>query len=79
MADEPTGNDAPLEGARRRASTATSAFGVSRREGHDATTYYTSRLNEGLVASREVGEAQSVPLEHLDTVLCGDSDRKSVV
>ena len=73
MADEPTVKDAPLEGARRRASTATSSFGVSRREGHDATTYYTSRLNEGLVASREVGEVQAFPSEHLDTVHCGDS------
>ena len=73
MADAPPNDQAPLEGARRRASTATSAFGVSRREGHDASLYYTSRLNEGLVSSREVGVAQTFPEERLDSVLCGDA------
>ena len=55
------------------APTATSSFGVSRREGHDASVYYTSRLNEGLVSSRDVGAAQAFPEEHANTVLCGDS------
>jgi len=73
MADAPPNDQAPLEGARRRASTATSAFGVSRREGHDASLYYTSRLNEGLVSSREVGAVQTFPEERLDSVLCGDA------
>ncbi len=73
MADAPPNDKAPLEGARRRASTATSAFGVSRREGHDASLYYTSRVNEGLVSSREVGPAQTLPEERLDTVVCGDA------
>ena len=73
MVDEAPKDSAPLEGARRRASTATSSFGVSRREGHDASTYYTSRLNEGLVSSRPVGAANTFPEEHADTVLCGDS------
>ncbi|MAP79104.1 MAG: SAM-dependent methyltransferase, partial [Euryarchaeota archaeon] len=73
MADKAPDERAPLEGARRRASTATSAFGVSRREGHDASVYYTSRLNEGLVSSRDVGAAQAFPEEHANTVLCGDS------
>ncbi|MGB1587926.1 MAG: DNA-methyltransferase [Poseidonia sp.] len=73
MADEPSEEGTPLEGARRRASTATSAFGVSRREGHDASVYYASRLNEGLVSSRDVGAARPFPEEHANTVLCGDS------
>ena len=73
MAEELSKDDTPLAGPRRRASTATSSFGVSRREGHDATTYYTSRLNEGLVSSRDVGEAQPFPEEHANTVMCGDS------
>ena len=75
MADEPSEEGTPLEGARRRASTATSAFGVSRREGHDASVYYASRLNEGLVSSREVGPAQPCPADRLDTVLCQDARR----
>jgi len=73
MVDEAPKDSAPLEGARRRASTATSSFGVSRREGHDASVYYTSRLNEGLVSSRAVGAANAFPSEHVNTVLCGDS------
>ena len=73
MADAPPNDKAPLAGARRRASTATSAFGVSRREGHDASLYYTSRVNEGLVSSREVGAAQTFPEERLDSVVCGDA------
>ena len=73
MADETPNDATPLEGARRRASTVTSSFGVSRREGHDASVYYTSRLNEGLVSSRNVGEAEPFPEAHANTVLCGDS------
>ena len=73
MADGASDDSTPLEGARRRASTATSSFGVSRREGHDASIYYTSRLNEGLVSSRDVGQAAPFPDEHVNTVLCGDS------
>ena len=73
MADGASDDSTSLEGARRRASTATSSFGVSRREGPDASIYYTSRLNEGLVSSRDVGQAAPFPDEHVNTVLCGDS------
>jgi site-specific DNA-methyltransferase (adenine-specific) len=73
MAEKPPEDTSSLDGARRRAGTATSSFGVSRREGHDASLYYNSRLNEGLVASREVGDAQTCPEERLDSLICGDS------
>jgi DNA modification methylase len=73
MAEPPSEDSLPLEGARRRASTATSAFGVSRREGHDASVYYASRLNQGLVSARNVGLAQPCPEELLDSVLCQDA------
>jgi len=73
MAEKPAEEPSSLDGARRRAGTATSSFGVSKREGHDASLYYNSRLNEGLVASREVGDAQVCPEEHLDSLICGDS------
>ena len=73
MAEETHQESTPLEGARRRAQTATSAFGVSRREGHDATVYYSSRLNEGLVSSRDVGRQQAVPSDLLDSILCQDA------
>ena len=73
MAEKPAEEPSSLDGARRRAGTATSSFGVSKREGHDASLYYNSRLNEGLVASREVGDAQICPEEHLNSLICGDS------
>ena len=73
MAEKPAEEPSSLDGARRRAGTATSSFGVSKREGHDASLYYNSRLNEGLVASREVGDGQMCPEEHLNSLICGDS------
>ena len=73
MAREAPERDTSLEGARRRASTSTSAFGVSRREGHDASTYYGSRVNEGLVSSREVGEEQPLPPTMANSIISGDS------
>lgn len=73
MAEKPAEEPSSLDGARRRAGTATSSFGVSKREGHDASLYYNSRLNEGLVASREAGDAQICPEEHLNSLICGDS------
>ena len=73
MAREAPVRDTSLEGARRRASTSTSAFGVSRREGHDASTYYGSRVNEGLVSSREVGEEQPLPPTMANSIISGDS------
>ena len=53
--------------------TATSPFGVSRREGHDASSYYGSRLYEGLTSHREVGVAQPMPDHLRNRILCGDS------
>ena len=73
MAREAPERDTSLEGARRRASTSTSSFGVSRREGHDASTYYGSRVNEGLVSSREVGEEQPLPPTMANSIIAGDS------
>jgi site-specific DNA-methyltransferase (adenine-specific) len=73
MAREAPERDTSLEGARRRASTSTSSFGVSRREGHDASTYYGSRVNEGLVSSREVGVEQPLPPTMANSIIVGDS------
>jgi len=35
--------------------------------------YYTSRLNEGLVSSREVGTEQALPTAYANRVVCGDA------
>ena len=60
--------DSSLGGARQRASTATSDFGVSKRESHDSSTYYNSRMNANLASSRDVGLPQDLP-EQFENVL----------
>ena len=62
-----------LEGPRKRAKTTTSAFGVSKREGHDSSVYYNSRMYDDLVSQKDVGEAKSLPSELENIVINGDS------
>ena len=62
-----------FDGARKRAKTSTSAFGVSRRESHDASTYYNSRINKGIASQRDVGEPQELPDTFHNVVLTGDA------
>ena len=73
MAREIPKEDESLKGPRRRANTSTSSFGVSKREGHDASVYYGSRLYDGIVSSREVGECQELPPTLANTLQVGDS------
>ena len=68
----------PLEGARKRAKTSTSAFGVSKREGHDSSTYYNSKMYDELVSSRDVGEEAVLPKELVDSVIQGDSKKMPI-
>ena len=63
----------PLDGARKRAKTSTSSFGVSKREGHDASAYYNSRMYDDLVSSREVGKEISLPEEFANIVINSNS------
>jgi len=62
-----------LDRARERARTSTSAFGVSKREGHDASTYYSSKMYDELISCRDVGVYQQLPSELMDTILNVDS------
>jgi len=78
MARGAPGEDETLKGPRRRAKTSTSSFGVSKREGHDASVYYGSRMYDGIVSSREVGQAQELPPTLADTVIEGDSRNLSL-
>ena len=73
MAQDEPGEDESLKGPRKRASTSTSSFGVSRREGHDSSRYYGSRLYDGIVSSRDVGKQQELPPTLANTVIHGDS------
>ena len=52
-----------FEGPRKRAKTSTSSFGVSKREGHDSSMYYNSKMYDSLVSSRDVGIEQPLPEE----------------
>ena len=52
-----------FEGPRKRAKTTTSSFGVSKREGHDSSIYYNSRMYDNLVSQRDVGKGQQLPSE----------------
>ena len=62
-----------LEGPRKRAKTTTSSFGVSKREGHDSSAYYKSKMYDDLVSHREVGGPQELPEELKDVIINGDS------
>ena len=62
-----------LEGPRKRAKTTTSSFGVSKREGHDSSMYYNSRMYDDLVSQRDVGDCQELPEELHNIVINGDS------
>jgi DNA modification methylase len=73
MAEDPLHEQKGLEGPRRRAKTATSAFGVSKREGHDSSAFYTAKMNQAFISSREVGDADSIPPHLSNTIHCHDS------
>ena len=62
-----------FEGPRKRAKTTTSSFGVSKREGHDSSVYYNSRMYDNLVSQRDVGKGQQLPSEFEYIVINGDS------
>lgn len=53
--------------------TQTSAFGVSKREGHDSSKYYNSRLYESIPKETDVGEPVEFPDELKNKLLCQDA------
>jgi len=53
--------------------TKTSAFGVSKREGHDSSKYYNSRLYESIPKETDVGEPVEFPDELKNKLLCQDA------
>lgn len=62
-----------LGGARKRASTATSDFGVSKREGHDSSIYYDSKMYDEVGKEHDTGKAVELPSLMENSVICGDS------
>ena len=58
---------------RNRTPTKTSSFGVSKRENHDSSMYYDSKMYQGLVSEREVGKHLDLPDELENTIINCDS------
>jgi DNA modification methylase len=60
--------------------TKTSKFGVSKREGHDSTTFYSGKLYQGFKIDEDQPEAQNtVPEGVLDHILCQDSRKMASI
>ena len=58
---------------RNRTPTKTSSFGVSKRENHDSSMYYDSKMYQDLVSEREVGKHLELPEELENTIINCDS------
>jgi DNA modification methylase len=59
-----------------KTNSATSSFGVSRREGHDATRFYQSRLYAGQPPGKTaVWQENPIPPEYLNRLFCQSSER----
>jgi site-specific DNA-methyltransferase (adenine-specific) len=59
-----------------RKKTETSDFGVSKREGHDASKFYRRRLYDDNSKKASPGTADdAVPAEYVDRILCKSSER----
>jgi site-specific DNA-methyltransferase (adenine-specific) len=61
--------------AGRKKSTKTSDFGVSRREGHDSSKFYSRKLYSNSNNTGSSGAENAVPPEYTDTVLCKSSTK----
>ena len=48
-------------GSKKSASTKTSSFGVSKREGHDSSKYYDSKMYREIPSESDVGDPQEFP------------------
>ncbi len=59
--------------------TETSAFGVSKREGHDSSKYYNSRLYENIPKESDVGKSVQFPEDLKNTLLCQDARNMSMI
>jgi len=65
-----------VQDSRRKNGTKTSAFGSPGRVNHDSTSFYASRLYEGLPKEEEVAyEENLVPPAVLDRIFCKSSER----
>lgn len=70
-----SGDDSPKPKKR----TESSSFGVSKREGHDSSKYYNSRLYENVPNESDVGIANDFPTDLKNQFLCQDSRDMSMI
>ena len=66
-------------GSKKSASTKTSSFGVSKREGHDSSKYYDSKMYREIPSESDVGDPQEFPEFLKDSLVCGDSRDMSMI
>jgi len=59
--------------AKQGSGTKTSSFGVSKRESHDASEFYSSTMYNGLPKESDTGEINQFPEDMEDRVFCADS------
>lgn len=69
-----------MKGSRKRRGTKTSSFGSPGRINHDATTFYKSKLYEGLPKEQEVKYVENeISSESLDRIFCKSSEKMSEI
>lgn len=67
------------KGVKKASSTQTSSFGVSKREGHDSSKYYDTRMYQAIPKQSDVGDPQEFPEFLRDSLICGDSRDMSMI
>ena len=79
---KPRDADVPMttnKGTKKTSSSQTSSFGVSKREGHDSSKYYDTKMYQGIPRESDVGDPQEFPEFLRDSLICGDSRDMSMI
>ena len=66
-------------GSKGNRGTKTSSFGVSKRESHDSSEFYSRKMYRDAKENLGKHMEQSIPEEILDTVICSDSQDLSMI
>ncbi|WP_415283206.1 DNA-methyltransferase [Candidatus Nitrososphaera sp. FF02] len=59
---------------KRRTPTKTSGFGVSWRESHDSSKFYSRKMHESSAGEKSAGAQNTVPAEIIDRIFCKSSE-----
>ena len=66
-------------GSKKNRGTKTSSFGVSKRESHDSSEFYSRKMYDETGEDTGDQVERSIPLDIIDTVICGDSRNMSMI